>query len=92
DLILFSNPAVPVGRTHMTIRASLDNAQTWTSSKLIFSGPSAYSCLTRLPNGRVGLFFEHGMQRGYEDMIFVSFSPKLLFSDFDFNKILPNPN
>lgn len=84
NLILFSNPAVPVGRTNMTIKASLDDAQTWTTSKLIFPGPSAYSSLTRLRNGQIGLFFESGNKGNYEQMTFVSFSPKLLFSGFDF--------
>src|SRR5699024_1902770 len=29
EMILFANPAVPVGRTHMTIKASFDGAQSW---------------------------------------------------------------
>jgi len=84
NMYLFSNPAVPAGRTHMTIKASFDNCNTWINSKLIFSGPSAYSCLTKLPNGNIGLFYEGGINNGYENMIFLSIPPKVLFSDHEF--------
>jgi sialidase-1 len=84
ELLLFSNPAVPVGRTHMTVNASLDDGRTWSTAKLISPHQSAYSSLTRLPNGRIGLFFESGMKKNYERMTFLSFSPKLLFSDYQF--------
>ena len=80
SMYLFSNPAVPFSRTHMTIKASLDECQTWSNSKLIYPGPSGYSCLTRLPNGQVGVFFEAGEKNPYEKMIFLSFHPDLLFT------------
>ncbi|MDX1636649.1 MAG: sialidase family protein [Balneolaceae bacterium] len=72
QLVLFSSPAVPVGRTHMTIRVSVDNAQSWSYATLIHEGPSAYSSLARLPNGEVGLFFEAGDESPYETMRFIS--------------------
>ena len=80
DMYLFSNPSVPYDRTHMTIKASFDECQTWSNSKLIYSGPSAYSCLTKLPNGNVGLFFESGEESPYDKMVFTSFNPDELFS------------
>lgn len=81
EMILFANPAVPVGRTHMTVRASFDGTESWEVAKLIYKGPSAYSSLTRLPNGNVGLFFEAGEDNPYRTMKFVSFPPELLFSE-----------
>ncbi len=80
NMYLFSNPAVPYNRTHMTIRASFDECQTWSNSKLIYPGPSAYSCLTKLPNGNVGMLFESGYQAPYDKMVFVSFDAAVLFS------------
>ncbi len=80
NLFLFSNPAVPVGRTAMTIKTSFDDCDSWSNAKLIYAGPSAYSCLVKLPNGQVGLFFEAGEKRPYEKMVFVSFKPKELFT------------
>jgi sialidase-1 len=80
NLYLFSNPAVAFNRTHMTIKTSFDECVNWSNSKLIYSGPSAYSCLTKLPNGNIGLFFECGEQSPYEKMIFVSIEPKELFT------------
>jgi sialidase-1 len=80
NLYLFSNPALPVGRTAMTIKTSFDDCDSWSNSKLVFAGPSAYSCLVKLPNGEVGLFFEAGEKRPYEKMVFVSFKIKELFT------------
>ena len=79
-MYLFSNPSVPNGRTHMTIQASFDNCQSWPNSKLINAGPSAYSCMTKLANGDIGLLFEYGKEKGYDKIRFVSFSPDELFT------------
>jgi sialidase-1 len=78
-MYLFSNPATPTNRTNMTIKLSFDETETWSNSKLIYSGPSAYSNLARLPNGNIGLFFEMGKNNPYEKMMFVSISPDELF-------------
>ena len=69
---LFSNPAVTVGRTHMTIKYSNNDCKDWQGSNLIDSRPSAYSCLVKLPNGNIGLFYESGDKKAYETMRFVS--------------------
>lgn len=80
NMYLFSNPAVPFSRTHMTIKTSLDDGAVWPNSKLIYEGPSAYSCLARLHNGRIALFFECGEKSPYEKMMFVSLDPRELFT------------
>ena len=79
-MYLFSNPAVSNSRSYMSIKTSFDGCQTWPNSKLIYAGPSAYSCLTTLPDGNVGLFFEAGEESPYEKMVFVSFPPEVLFT------------
>ena len=58
--LLFANPASKAGRKNMTVRLSYDEGQTWPVEKVIDPGPSAYSCLTLLPNGEIGLFYESG--------------------------------
>lgn len=80
SMYLFSNPAVPNGRSHMTIKSSFDEGETWVNSKLIYEGPSAYSSLTKLPNGHIGLFFEMGEKNPYEKMMFLSLSPEYIFN------------
>lgn len=77
---LFLNPAVTIGRTHMTLKTSFDNCQSWSNSKLVYAGPCGYSSLTRLPNGRVGIFIEAGKKKSYEKMIFISFPAETLFT------------
>ena len=78
-MYLFSNPGNPVDRYYMTIKASFDDCETWSNDKLIFAGPSAYSCLTVLPDGNIGLLFEGGKEYRHEGIVFVSIHPDELF-------------
>lgn len=80
NMFLFSNPSVPIHRTHMTIKTSFDDCKTWSNSKLVYSGPSAYSCLAKLSDGNIGLLFEAGESNPYENIVFLSFTPEILFS------------
>ncbi|WP_423127782.1 sialidase family protein [Gaoshiqia sp. Z1-71] len=68
---LFSNPAVPVGRTHMTIKISEDDCVDWQTGILVDAFPSAYSCLVKLSNGDVAILYETGERRPYETITFV---------------------
>lgn len=77
---LFLNPAVPTGRDHLTIKVSFDDCKSWSNSKLVYEGPAAYSCMTKLPDGRVGLFIEIGDKSPYDRMVFVSFDWKEIFT------------
>jgi sialidase-1 len=78
--LLFSNPnsstcgEVHSERRRMTVRMSCDEGQTWPVSKLINSGPSAYSCLAVLPDGRIGLLYECGEAHPYERIRLAVFS------------------
>ena len=71
-LVIFSNPhTLPQApgkngrgasgkRENLTIKLSLDDARTWTSSKTLEAGPSAYSDLAILPSGEVLCLYERG--------------------------------
>lgn len=56
--LLFSNAKTEKERENMTVRVSYDEGKTWTKGKTIYAGSSAYSSLTILENGDIGLFFE----------------------------------
>lgn len=56
--ILFANPASKDSRTHGTIKISYDEGKSWEVSKLLYEGPFAYSSLTKLGDGVIGLLFE----------------------------------
>lgn len=63
ETLLFSNPNPPIQaergqRIRMTVRASKDDGKTWPHELLIDEGPSAYSCLTKTMDGKVGLLYE----------------------------------
>jgi sialidase-1 len=69
--LLFSNAKMQKGRENMTVRISYDEGKTWSEGKTIYKGGSAYSSLTILENGDIGLFFE---KDGHKENPFVSFS------------------
>lgn len=71
--LLFSNPAHQKNRERLTVRLSLDEGKTWSRSRLLCEGPSAYSCLTRLPNDDVGVLYEAGEKSAYETIRFTRF-------------------
>lgn len=73
--LLFSNAKMEKGRQNMTVRVSYDEGKTWSEGKTIYTGGSAYSSMTILKNGDIGLFFE---QDDYTKNPFVSFSLKWL--------------
>ncbi|MHC4166330.1 MAG: exo-alpha-sialidase [Planctomycetota bacterium] len=56
-VLLCSMPVGP-GRTHGTVYVSFDGGLTWPRSKLIVPTEFAYSSLIRLPDNKIGLFFE----------------------------------
>jgi sialidase-1 len=58
SVVLFTNPATQEGRMRGTLRASYDEGRSWAVSKVIEPGPFAYSCLTRLTDGTIGVLYE----------------------------------
>lgn len=74
EALLFSNPASSKAREQLTVRISYDNGKTWPARKLLYAGPSAYSCMTVLPNGNIGCFYEAGLQKPYEGIVYEEIS------------------
>lgn len=56
--LLFSNTNHPSQRRNLTITMSCDDGETWPVRRTIEAGPSAYSTLTPLGDGRFGLLYE----------------------------------
>ncbi|MDY7394739.1 sialidase family protein [Aureibaculum sp. 2210JD6-5] len=69
--LLFSNANSIDKRENMTVKISYDEGKTWSKGKTVYAGSSAYSSLTILKNGDIGLFFE---KDDYTENSFVSFS------------------
>ncbi|MCA9120601.1 MAG: exo-alpha-sialidase [Planctomycetaceae bacterium] len=65
--LLFSNPASPVSRDHMTLRVSYDDGKTWPVTHQVYEGSSSYSCLTRLQTGSIGLLYE---REDYREIVY----------------------
>jgi sialidase-1 len=75
DCLLFSNPAH--GRTgvrrDMTVRLSRDGGKTWPIERLLWPGPTAYSCLAVRPDGTIASLFEGGRENPYERILVARF-------------------
>jgi sialidase-1 len=71
--ILFANPAT-TKREKLTVRLSYDEGKTWPVSRLLHEGPSAYSALAVLPDGRIACLYERGQKRLYESIRLARFS------------------
>ena len=71
DRLLFSNSNSADSRKNLTVRISYDEGETWSEGKTIYPGGAAYSDLTILENGDIGVFFEAD---DYKRNLFTSFS------------------
>lgn len=71
-VLLFSNPAATT-RVNMTVRLSRDDGKSWSVSKTVHAGPSAYSNLVELNGKTVGLLYERGDAGPYERITFARF-------------------
>ncbi|HET6295558.1 MAG TPA: sialidase family protein, partial [Kribbella sp.] len=79
--ILFSAPANPAAREAMTVRSSFDESkrwETWQQGKVISWGPAAYSDMTEIADGLVGLAYEAGGFAPYESIRFARFNEAYL--------------
>lgn len=78
--LLFSNAKMKDARRNMTVRVSYDEGASWTDGKTIYAGEAAYSSLTVLKNGEIGLLFE---KDDYKENVFVRFSLEWLTDGLD---------
>lgn len=69
SILFFSNPNAEKARTHMTVRASFDEGETWPSDRWLLLDEfrsRGYSCLTSVDRRTLGILYE-GSQA---DMVF----------------------
>jgi sialidase-1 len=68
----FSNPATKTSRTHMTLKKSTDDGNSWQFESLIWEGPAAYSLLVPLADAadskQIGVVYEGGFHQPEENM------------------------
>jgi autotransporter-associated beta strand protein len=76
-MVVFANPSSTT-RDHMTIQCSLDDGVTWPFSQLVYSGSSAYCCLTKVGTTNIGLLYERDSYG------------KITFDKFAINALVPN--
>lgn len=71
--LIFSNCNSAKDRVAMTIRTSRDGGHTWSVGHLLDPRHCAYSCLTELADGRIGILYECGDSNPYQTLEFARF-------------------
>ncbi len=69
--LIFSNAGDPKNRVNLSLKVSTDEGKTWSKNKVIYAGRTAYSSMTVLPNGSIGVVFE---KDDYQEITFTSLS------------------
>jgi sialidase-1 len=83
--LLFSNANSKNNRSNLTVKISYDEGETWSAGKTIYSQGAAYSSMSVLSNGAIGLFFE---KDDYQENVFVELALDWLMDGVD-TYILP---
>jgi hypothetical protein len=69
-------------RRNVSVLVSYDEGTSWTVNKTIYPGASAYSSITILPDGTMGMFYENGEYETYQ-LYFARFSLNWLSNGAD---------
>ncbi|MFH6604362.1 exo-alpha-sialidase [Maribacter algicola] len=74
-ILLFSNANDKGQRKNMTVKISTDEGKSWSKGKTLYKESAAYSSMTVLSNGDIGIFFE---RNEYQENVFARFSIRWL--------------
>ena len=77
NLLLLTNINNKKERKEIVLRYSIDEGKSWSNPKIIYNGEAAYSSMTVMENGNLGLFFE---MDNYTKNVFTSISIKDVLS------------
>jgi sialidase-1 len=73
--LYFLNPAHEDQRQNITLRSSGNGGESWQSARVLYPGPSAYSDLCLVSNGRLACLYEAGNKSPYQGIVFHMLSP-----------------
>lgn len=73
--LLFSNTESTDGRRNVTVKLSCDDGKSWPVRKTVDAGPSAYSTLARMRNGKFAILYERA---NYRYITLATFDPSWL--------------
>ena len=72
---IFTHP-ISAARTGVHAWISEDAGKSWPHAQLLWSGPSAYTAMTRLQGDLVGILIECGEKATYGQIAFTKFAPE----------------
>lgn len=81
DRILLAAPALPKARGVMAVRSSFDGGdswQTWDEGRVVNWGNAAYSDITVLSDGTIGMLYETGDEDAYREIRLARFNEAYL--------------
>lgn len=73
QLLIFTNDA-SAQRENLTVKLSYDEGRTWPVGRVLDPGPSAYSTVIRMNDGKLGVLYEHGGPEGIARISFARFN------------------
>jgi len=80
SLLLWCGPQTPKERTNLTLRLSSDQGISFPAELLVCSGPAAYSDITCINNGDVGILWEGGNGNAYEKILFTRIQQNIILN------------
>lgn len=69
QILFFSNPDTPKGRTHITVKTSFDQGNTWPAEnqlELHEDNCAGYSCMTVIDENHIGILYEGNKELFFE--------------------------
>lgn len=76
--LYFCNAADSKERRRLTLKRSMDGAESWQTLLVLHEGPAAYSDLVALGDGALGCLYEGGAQNAYEGIHFCRLNGDIL--------------
>lgn len=75
-ILWFCNPSSPDKRVDLTVQTSADGGKTWRREAFLPGAKAAYSDLTALGDGGIGVLYERGEKSPYEQIAFARLGGK----------------
>lgn len=77
--VVSCNASNATSRINLMLKSSTDGGKSWSNGYTVYPGNSAYSDITILGSGDVGVLYENGSSSYYDRISFVSVSTTFLF-------------
>ena len=78
-VVISCNASSAISRINLTLKASTDDGITWSNGYVVNPGFSAYSDISMLQSGEIGVLYENSSSSKYDRISFVSVNTNFIF-------------